>query len=94
MNTATPVKCICGRTHRNGGVWFTQSGQSHGCRYAAVIEAERELHSAAGIARQAAIAREDGERHFGKVLRSDGTISEWRLQEARAAYAKAYELEN
>lgn len=70
------------------------SGESHGCRYAAAIEADEWRASAAGIAAMAAQAREDGERHFGKAIRRDGTVSEWRLQEARAAYAKAYELEN
>jgi len=95
MSSATPAsKCICNRTHRNGGVWVTSTGIEHGCRYAAAIENERWQHSAAGIIELAAQYRADGERHFGKAVRSDGSISDFRLQEARAAYAKAYELEN
>lgn len=76
----------CGHRH------FQASRNNRICRgNLAITDWQR---SAAGIAQAAAMAREDGERHYGRAIRRDGTVSEWRLQEARAAYAKAYELEN
>ena len=71
-----------------------QGSLFHHRRLAANRRQDAYLCSAAGIAEQAAQARADGERHFGRAIRSDGTVSETRLELARAAYAKAYELEN
>jgi len=76
----------CGSRH------FDLSRQNRICR--GTLKNTDWQHSAEGIREIAAQARADGERHFGRAIRSDGTVSDYRLQEARAAYAKAYELEN
>lgn len=88
------IKGICGRTHQT--YWVTMSGMTHGCRYCAAIETERELNSAGGIARRAAEYREEAEcRLVAAAAATPGGPRQARhLAEAAKAYQAAYELEN
>ena len=92
MASNETVKCICGRRHRNGGVWVTQAGIVHGCRYAAAIEMEQAQRSAKNIAQKAAEFRAEAESRMAQAAR--GRMVERSLRLAEAAYAAAYELEN
>jgi hypothetical protein len=93
--TAGTVKCICGRTHRNGGVWVTATGIEHGCRYAAAMNTEAELNSASGIARRAAEFREEAEARLAWAAKQDpGSRQDRHLREAARNFQLAYELEN
>lgn len=88
------IKGICGRRHQT--YWVTMSGQTHGCRYCAAIETERELNSAKGIARRAAEFREEaGFRLAAAANATPGGARQARhLAEAAKAFQAAYELEN
>jgi hypothetical protein len=90
--TNETVKCICGRTHRHGGIWVTQAGIEHGCRYAAAIHQDQEMRSARNIAEKAAEFRAEAEARLAQAAR--GRLVERALRLAEAAYAAVYELEN
>lgn len=94
--TRPAVKCICGRTHRNGGVWVTSFGIEHGCSFKAAIESEQELNSAKGIARRAAEFREEAEARLAAaaVATPGGPRQARHLAEADRNFQLAYELEN
>ncbi len=95
MTTQIPtIHCECGRRHQ--AYWITQAGVQHGCRYAAAMETERELNSAAGIARRAADAREEAEARLvaASLANAGGPRQARHLAQAAEAFAQAYELEN
>jgi len=93
--TRAAVKCLCGRTHRNGGVWVTSFGIEHGCSYKAAIEREQELNSAKGIARRAAEFREEAEARLAYVANmAEGPRKARHLAEADRNFQLAWELEN
>jgi hypothetical protein len=93
--TRQTVDCICGRRHRNGGIWVTAFGIEHGCSVKAAIEAEQELRSAKGIARRAAEFREEAEARVAWAAQQPvGPRQDRHLREAARNYQLAYELEN
>jgi len=87
---ARTPNCKCGRFHKVL-VWTTQAGVQHGCRYAAAMDMDAAIESAANRIEKATDARMDADHDYATFLR---TGSEWRKARAFAAYELAYELEN